>query len=77
MGSRGDAYDNAMAESFVSILKRELVHRGVWPTQEAARLAISEYIEVFYNRSRLHSATGYLSPAQFEQEGAMTDAAAA
>ncbi len=77
MGSVGDAYDYAMAESFVSTLKRELVHRGVGPTREAARLAIFEYIEAFYNRSRPHSATGYLSPSQFEQGGAMTDAAAA
>lgn len=73
----GDAYDNAMAESFVSTQKRGLVHRGVWPTWEAARLTISEYIEVFYNRSRLDLATGYLSLAQFEQGCAMTDAAAA
>ena len=77
MGSVGDAYDNAMAESFVSTLKRELLHRSVWPTREAARLAIFEYIEVYYNRSRLHSAIGYLSPAQYEQGGTMTQATAA
>lgn len=52
MGSVGDAYDNAMAESFVSTLKRELLHRSVWSTREAARLAIFEYIEVFYKHSR-------------------------
>ncbi len=77
MGSVGDAYDNAMAESFVSTLKRELIDRQVWSTREAARGAIFEYIEVFYNRSRLHSAIGYLSPVQFEQGGTMTEAAAA
>ncbi|MDP9379132.1 MAG: IS3 family transposase, partial [Chloroflexota bacterium] len=71
------AYDNAMAESFVSTLKRELLHRSVWSTREAARLAIFEYIEAVYNRSRRHSAIGYLSPAQFEQGGTMTDATAA
>jgi putative transposase len=76
MGSVGDAYDNAMAESFVSTLKRELIHRNVWPTWGAVRLAIFEYIEVFYDRSRLHSAIGYLSPAQFERGGTMTHAAA-
>ncbi len=77
MGSVGDAYDNAMAESFVSTLKRELIDRDVWPTREASRLAIFEYIEVFYNRSRLHSSIGYLSPVQFEQGGTMTEATAA
>ncbi len=76
MGSVGDAYDNAMAESFVSTLKCELIHRSVWRTREAARLAIFEYIEVFYNRSRLHSSIGYLSPAEFESS-TMTEARAA
>ena len=76
MGSVGDAYDNAMAESFVSTLKRELLHRSVWPTRQAAKAAIFEYIEVFYNRTRLHSAIGYLSPAQFEQGGTMIQTAA-
>ncbi len=75
MGSVGDAYDNAMAESFVSTLKRELIDRRVWVTREAARLAIFEYLEVFYNRSRLHSALGYLSPEAFEKGGTMTKAA--
>jgi putative transposase len=75
MGSVGDAYDNAMAESFVSTLKRELITRSVWPSREAARVAIFEYIEVFYNRSRLHSSLGYLSPAEFEKGGAMSEAA--
>lgn len=67
MGSRGDAYDNAMAESFVSTLKRELVNRGVWPTRAAARGAIFEYLECYYNPHRLHSSLGYRSPAEFER----------
>ncbi len=75
MGSVGDAYDNAKAESFVSTLKRELIGRRVWPTRGAARAAIFEYIEVFYNRSRLHSSLGYRSPAEFEKGGTMTEAA--
>lgn len=75
MGGAGDAYDNAMAESFVSSLKRELIGRDVWPTREEARVAIFEYIEVFYNRSRLHSGIGYLSPEEFEKRGAVSQAA--
>lgn len=67
MGSRGDAYDNALAESFVSTLKKELVNQQVWPTRAAARGAIFEYIEGFYNPHRLHSSLGYKSPAQFER----------
>ncbi len=77
MGSRGDAYDNAMAESFVATLKRESIHRQSWPTRAAARSAIFEYIEVYYNRSRLHSSLGYLTPEQFEKGGTMTKAIAA
>jgi putative transposase len=67
MGSRGDAYDNALAESFFASLERELVDRSRWRTTEDARLAVFDYIEVFYNRQRRHSALGYLSPAEFER----------
>lgn len=67
MGRVGSAVDNAMAESFVSTLKAELVHGRQWPTKEAARSAIFEYLEAFYNRRRLHSALGYESPASYEQ----------
>jgi putative transposase len=67
MGSVGDAYDNAAAESFFATLKRELVHRHRFPTRAAARTAIFEFIEVFYNRQRLHSTIGYRSPAEFER----------
>ena len=66
MGRTGSALDNAMAESFVSTLKCELVHRHRFPTREAARMVIFEFIEAFYNRARLHSSLVYLSPESFE-----------
>src|SRR5262245_31546134 len=66
MGSVGDAYDNAVAESFFATLKVELLHRQAWPTRAAARLAIFEYIETWYNRRRRHSTLGYVSPAAYE-----------
>ncbi len=67
MGRTGSALDNAMAESFVSTLKCELVHRHRFPSREAARIAIFEYLEGFYNRTRRHSALGYKSPAYYEE----------
>ena len=66
MGRTGSALDNAISESFVSTLKCELVHRRRFPTREAARSAIFEYLEAFYNRRRLHSSLGYMSPESFE-----------
>ncbi len=66
MGRTGTALDNAMAESFVSTLKVELVDRHRFPTREAARVAIFEYIEGFYNRVRRHSSLGYESPQAYE-----------
>jgi transposase InsO family protein len=60
---------NAVAESFWSTLKEELVHRHPWRTRARARQAIFEFIEIFYNRQRLHSSLGYLSPAEFEARG--------
>jgi transposase InsO family protein len=59
-------WDNAVAESWFATLKVELVHRHPWSTRARARQAIFEYIEVFYNRRRLHSSLGYLSPAEYE-----------
>ncbi len=59
-------WDNAVAESWFSTLKHELIHRQSWPTRARARRAIFEYVEVFYNRRRLHSSLGYLSPADYE-----------
>ena len=67
MGSVADAYDNSMAESFVSTLKRELIHRHSWPSRQIARTAIFEYIETFYNPRRRHSALGNLSPSEYEE----------
>ena len=66
MSRRGNCYDNAAMESFWSSLKRELVYRRQFATREEARAAIFEWIEVFYNRERLHSALGYHSPVDFE-----------
>ena len=59
-------WDNAVAESFFSSLKEELIHRHSWATRAQARRAVVDYIEVFYNRRRLHSSLGYLSPAEYE-----------
>jgi putative transposase len=64
MSRRGNCYDNAPMESFFGSLKTELVHRATFPTREAARRALFEYIEGFYNRRRRHSALGFLTPAQ-------------
>jgi transposase InsO family protein len=66
MSGVGDCYDNAPKESFWGKLKTELVHLERFATRQEARLAIFEYIEVFYNRQRLHSSLGYVSPEQFE-----------
>jgi transposase InsO family protein len=65
-GSVGDCYDNAVAESFFATLKVELLHRQVWPTRVAARLAIFEYVEVWYNRQRRHSTLDYATPAEYD-----------
>lgn len=67
VGSVGDAYDNALAESFFASLETELIDRSQWSTRAAARLAVFDYIEAFYNRQRRHSALGYLSPNEFER----------
>jgi putative transposase len=68
MGRTGSALDNAMAESFVSTLKAELVSRMEYSTRQVAKTAIFEYLETFYNTRRLHSALGYKSPADFEED---------
>ena len=65
-GSVEDCYDHAVAESFFASLKVELVELHDWPTRATARVATLACIEVWYNRQRLHSMPGYLSPAQFE-----------
>ena len=67
MGSRGDAYDNAAAESMMATIKTELIHRRRFKTQDEARLAVFRYIEGFYNPVRRHSALGYKSPDNYER----------
>ena len=66
MGSVGDAYDNALVESFFASLETELIDRRHWRTRDEARSDVFEYIEAFYNRRRRHSFLGYLSPAEYE-----------
>lgn len=77
MGSVGDCYDNAMAESFFATLECELLARQPFPTQLAARTALFEYLEVFYNRQRRHSALDYLSPDEYERRWATPTAVVA
>jgi putative transposase len=67
MGSRGDCFDNAVAESFFATLKKELIHRRAWPTKTELRTEVFDYIETFYNRRRRHTTLGQLSPEQFER----------
>jgi transposase InsO family protein len=66
MGSRGDCYDNAVAESFFATLKKELIHGRSWPSKAELRTEVFEYIEVFFNRRGGHSTLGFLSPEQSE-----------
>ena len=72
MGSRGDAYDNAMAESFFATLETELIDRTTFRNRTEARARVFDYIEGFYNPQRRHSALGYLSPAEFERRNPTT-----
>jgi len=67
MSRSGNCYDNAYMESFFGTLKTELVHGERYRTRMEARLSIFEYVEVFYNRQRRHSALGYRSPEQYEE----------
>ncbi len=68
MSRKGDCWDNAVVESFFATLKTELVDDADWRTREAARTAVFEYLEVWYNRQRRHSSLGYQSPMQYERE---------
>lgn len=76
MGSIGDSYDNAMAESFFASLETELIDRTTWRTRVEARTAVFEWIEAFYDRERIHSALGYLAPVEFEAHHRQGSAAA-
>ncbi len=69
----GQCWDNAVAESFFATLKTELIHDHAWPTRAFARRAIFEFIEGWYNRHRLHSSLGYMSPADYERSCAIPD----
>ncbi len=66
MSRKGNCYDNAVVESFFSTLKNELVHDRDYHTRDEAQAEVFEFIEVFYNRQRLHQTLGYVSPVQFE-----------
>jgi putative transposase len=67
MGTKGDCFDNAVAESFFATLKKELIHGRSWPAKAELRTEVFEYIEVFFNRRRRHSTLGYRSPSEFEK----------
>jgi len=68
MGSVGDAFDNAMAESFFATIKEELIYRRAWPTRHELEMEVFSFIEGFYNPLRRHSRLGNLSPAAYEQQ---------
>ena len=72
MSRKGNCYDNAVAESFFSTLKLELVHLRRWRTRAEARAEIFEWIEGRYNRRRLHSTLGYRSPVEYEEDQNLT-----
>ena len=75
MSRKGDCWDNAVMESFFGTLKKELVHHRKYRTRAEARQDIFEFIEVFYNRERIHSSLGYMSPAAYEGQIAAKQAA--
>lgn len=75
MSRSGNCWDNAVAESFFATLKIELVYQTQWRTRQEASSALFEYIELFYNRQRRHSALGYLCPHEFEQRHVISVAA--
>ena len=72
MSSSGNCYDNALMESFFHTLKTELIYFEKYQTRQEARGSIFEYIELFYNRVRRHSALNYFSPAEFERNASVT-----
>jgi putative transposase len=69
MSRKGECWDNAVAESFFNTLKAEMVHRTIFETRDQAHNALFDYIEIFYNKRRLHSVLGYLSPEEFTLKG--------
>lgn len=77
MGSVGDPWDNALAETFFASLEKELLRRERFATREQARIRIFEYIEIFHNRRRRHSSLGMLTPIEFELNNITTTTQAA
>jgi putative transposase len=75
MGRTGVCWDNALAESFFGMLKNELVYRTAFPTRRHARQVIAEYIEMFYNRQRLHSGIEFRTPAEVRESFETAEAA--
>ena len=67
MSRKGECHDNAVAESFFHTLKEELIHERSYPNRQAARQSIFKYIELYYNRQRMHSYLGYVSPMEYER----------
>jgi len=72
MSRKGNCWDNAVAESFFRTLKVELVYQTRYRTREDAKRSIFEYIEIYYNRKRVHSANGYRSPHEHEKQAFLT-----
>jgi putative transposase len=75
MDARGCAMDNAVSEAFFASLKKEKLNRRAWPTRRDARNAVFAWIEGWYNRRRLHSTLGYLSPLDYENRTLAHDGA--
>ena len=73
IGSKGDCYDNAVCESFHASLEKDLLRRRSLRTRQQARTAVFDYIEVFFNRERLHSTLGYRPPAEYERDHERSD----
>lgn len=71
MSGKGNCYDNAVAESFFSSLKNEIVHHRNYQTRDQARTEIFEYIELFYNRKRLHQSLNYQTPMQYKSDAVL------
>ena len=73
MSRKGNAYDNAVVESFFGNLKNELIHHRIFATRDHARAEIFDYIEIFYNRQRAHATLQYMSPVDYENSRRVTD----
>jgi putative transposase len=72
MSRRGNCHDNAVAESFFQLIKRERIKRKIYPTRADARSDVFDYIEMFYNPKRRHGSNGGLSPVEFERQAGLS-----